>query len=303
MDAKTLLLAALVVVAIAFFVFWFFEVRKQGASGGVTTAGHLGIGFFTNFLDTLGISSFATTTTMYRFWRLVPDEHIPGTLNIGHAAPTFAQALIYITIVQVDIRTLIVLIVASVAGSWIGAAIVAQMPRRAIQRGMGVALLAAAGLMVMTALNLFPLGGEALGLSGARLTLAIGLNFVIGALMTIGIGAYAPIMIMVSLMGMNPTAAFPIMLGSCAFLMPVASARFVRERGFDLRASLGLLLGGIPAVLIAALIVKSLDLTIVRWLVLAVVLYTAIGLIRAARREDAAAPAPAPSRAAGAVTP
>jgi uncharacterized membrane protein YfcA len=282
MDAKTLLLAALVIVAVAYIIFWIVQARRQRRSEAVTTPGHVGIGFVTNFLDTLGIGSFATTTTMYRMWRLVPDENIPGTLNVGHAAPTFAQALIYITIVQVDIRTLIVLIIAAVAGSWIGAAIVAQLPRRAIQRGMGFALLAAAVLMVMTALNLFPLGGQALGLTGPRLTLAIGLNFLIGALMTIGIGAYAPIMIMVSLIGMNPTAAFPIMMGSCAFLMPVASAQFIRKRKYDLRAAVGLAIGGVPGVLIAAYIVRSLPLGAVRWLVVVVVVYAAVSLLRAA---------------------
>ena len=287
MDPKALLLAALLVVAAAYLAYWAAAIRRQGA-GGLTTPGHVGIGFVTNFLDTLGIGSFATTTTMYRLWKLVADEKIPGTLNVGHAVPTFAQALIYITIVQVEIRTLILLIIAAVAGSWIGAAIVASLPRRAIQRGMGFALLAAAVLMAMTALNLFPIGGEALGLEGPRLVLAIGVNFVLGALMTIGIGAYAPIMIMISLLGMNPTAAFPIMMGSCAFLMPTASVEFIRRRRYDVRAAVGLAIGGVPGVLIAAYIVRSLPLAYVRWLVVIVVVYAAFSLLRA----SAAAPEP-----------
>jgi uncharacterized membrane protein YfcA len=114
------------------------------------------------------------------------------------------------------------------------------------------------------------------------LTLAIGLNFLIGALMTIGIGAYAPIMIMISLMGMNPTAAFPIMMGSCAFLMPVASTQFIRKQKYDLRAAAGLAVGGVPGVIIAAYIVRSLPLQMVRWLVVVVVVYAAVSLLRAA---------------------
>ena len=86
-------------------------------------------------------------------------------------------------------------------------------------------------------------------------------------------------------LGMNQTTAYPIMMGSCAFLMPVASARFIRRGAFDPRAVMGLLIGGIPAVLIAAFIVKSLPLTAVRWLVIVVVLYTAATLLRAAMRE------------------
>jgi uncharacterized membrane protein YfcA len=168
---------------------------------------------------------------------------------------------------------------------------------------MGVALLIFAGFLIMTLASRNPTGGTLLELTGTKLIIGFAGNLALGALMTLGIGLYAPCMIMIYMLGMNPTAAFPIMMGSCAFLMPVASARFVRERGFDLRASLGLLVGGVPAVLIAAFIVKQLDLTIIRWLVLVVVLYTAIGLIRAARREAAEALTPAPSPAPGAAMP
>ncbi len=111
--------------------------------------------------------------------------------------------------------------------------------------------------------------------------------------MTLGIGLYAPCMILVSLLGMNPTTAFPIMMGSCAFLMPVASVRFIRSGSFSPGACLGLLIGGVPAVLIAALIVKRLPIGAVRWLVVVVVLYTATALLRAARRESLSATGPA----------
>jgi len=269
MDPKTVLLAALLALTAVFVAVW------SRASWW-----HIAIGAITNFFDTLGIGSFATTTSLYRLWKLVEDQHIPGTLNIGHFLPTVVQALVYITIVEVQFQTLILLIASAVAGSWIGAAIVAGMPRAAIQRGMGVALLVAAVLMVMTALNRFPGGGDALFLTGTKLVVALVINFALGALMTLGIGAYAPIMIMVSLLGMNPTAAFPIMMGSCAFLMPTAGFQFIRKNKYDVRAAIGLAIGGIPAVLLAALIVRSLPLTWVRWLVVVVVVYAAISLLR-----------------------
>jgi len=273
MEPKTVLLATLGVVTAVFVALWSRASWR-----------HLTIGLLTNFFDTLGIGSFATTTTMFRLWKLVADEKIPGTLNVGHALPTVAQALIYITIVEVDVRTLILLILSAVGGSWIGAAIVAGLPRSAIQRGMGVALMVAAVLMVMTALDRFPGGGQALALTGGKLIAACGINFALGALMTLGIGAYAPCMIMVSLLGMNPTAAFPIMMGSCAFLMPIAGYQFIRKEKYDVRAAVGLAIGGIPGVLVAALIVRSLPLYWVRWLVVVVVLYAAISLLRSSRQ-------------------
>ena len=286
-DPKLLLLAVLLAITAAFVLFWFAQERARTHRARLLDGWHLFVGLVTDFLDTLGIGSFAVTTTIYRLWRMVPDQHIPGTLNVGHALPTVAQALLFITAVAVGFETLILLILSAVGGSWIGASIVAALPKRSIQRGMGIALVLAAVLMVLTALNRMPGGGEALALTGTKLVVACAITFVLGALMTLGIGAYAPIMIMVSLLGMNPTAAFPIMMGACAFLMPTASAQFIRKQKYDLRAALGLTIGGVPGVLIAFYIVKSLPLAAVRWLVVVVVAYTAVMLLRAAAIEPA----------------
>jgi uncharacterized membrane protein YfcA len=255
------------------------------SEGGFPTAMQIAIGAVTNFFDTLGIGSFATTTAAFRFLKMVPDRVIPGTLNVGHTLPTVAQALIFTSVIPVDVLTLFSMIAAAVAGAWFGAGIVARWPKRKVQIGMGAALLAAAAFMLMRQLGLFPAGSEAIGVSGARLALAIAGNLFLGALMTLGIGLYAPCMILVSLLGMNEKTAFPIMMGSCAFLMPVASLRFIRERAYSLRAALGLALGGIPGVLLAAYIVKELPLYWVRWLVIVVVVYTAATLLHSASTE------------------
>lgn len=278
------MLAALVIVALFYVAIWAREIRRRS---GVRwpSAVELGIGFITDFFDTLGIGSFAVTTSFFKFLKLVPDEQIPGTLNIGHALPTVAEALIYTTVIGVDPVTMILMIVASVLGGWLGAGMVARWPRRLVQIGMGGALAAAAVLFIMTNLKLIPGGGDALGLSGTLLAIAVFANFCLGALMTIGIGLYAPCLILVSLLGMNPRAAFPIMMGSCAFLMPVASIRFIRFDAYSLKAALGLTLGGIPGVLIAAFIVKSLPLNAVRWLVVVVVVYAAVSMLRSAYAE------------------
>jgi uncharacterized membrane protein YfcA len=309
-SVKTMLLAALAATAVAYAAVLLAAIRRArrapGANDGPTavTVPGAATGFVANFFDTLGVGSFATTTTIFRHWRLVRDEWIPGTLNAGHTVPTIAQALIYTQIVPVGSRTLIAMIGAAITGAWLGAGLVSRLPRRAIQLGMGIALLAAAALMLGAQFQLLPAGGEALELTGGRLALAVGGNFALGALMTLGIGLYAPCMILVSLLGMNPTAAFPIMMGSCAFLMPVASARFIQARSYHPGMALSMLLGGIPAVLVAAFIVRSLPLTAVRYLVVIVVVYTAVNLVRAAIRERGAPePAPVATREPGTVVP
>jgi uncharacterized membrane protein YfcA len=283
------LFVALGLVATAFIAVWGWALWQQG-EWRWPSGFHLLVGFVTDFLDTLGIGSFATTTTLYRLKRAVSDEKIPGTLNVGHCIPTLAQAFIYTTVIEVDPRTLVTLIAAAVLGGWLGAGVVTRLSRRGVQAGMGLALLVAAGLILAQLSDRMPGGGTAIELDGVRYRMALVGNFLFGALMTIGIGAYAPIMIMVSLLGMNPKAAFPIMMGSCAFLMPVCGYRFIRRGAYDARAALGLTLAGVPGVLIAAYWVKELDETRVRWLVLAVVVYTAVNLLAAAARgsKDAA---------------
>jgi len=290
LTIKSWLFIALGGFAAFYLITWLSAIRRK--SGGEPAAPgpiHAGIGFVTNFFDTLGIGSFATTTSFFRLWKLVKDEVIPGTLNVGHTLPTITQAFIYIAVVEVDMLTLILLIAASVLGTWLGAGVVAGWSRRNVQIGMGAALLVAATLMLMSQLGIAAAGGVDLGLSGTRLALGIAGNFMLGALMSLGIGLYGPCLILISLLGMNPTTAFPIMMGSCAFLMPVGSARFIQKKSYDLRAAIGLAIGGIPAVLIAAFIVKSLPLSYVRWLVVVVVVYTAVSMLRSAMMERQAA--------------
>ena len=303
MDAKTLLLAGLIIIAVGFLTFWYTTVTRRRAQLGAAapdvtpTALATGIGFVANFFDTLGIGSYATSTSMLRLWKVIPDEKIPGTLNVGYVLPTVVQALIYITIVEVEFATLSIIILGAVIGAWLGAGVVAGLPRRGVQIGMGTALFGAAALMLASLLGIGPPPGVALGLAGAKLGLAFGISMVLGALMMLGIGYYAPCLIMISLLGMNPTAAYPIMMGACAFLMPAGSAQFVRKEKYDLRTAIGFTLGGPGAVLIAAFIVKSLPLDTVRWLVVAVVLYTATGMLRTAFAERASVAKPGMAQA------
>jgi len=281
---KTALFAAMAVVSLSFVAIW---VAAIAGAAWKHRPGwlELGVGFVTNVFDTLGIGSFATTSAFFKIWSMVPDEEIPGTLVVGHTPPSLLQAFIFIAVVQVDFATLVLMIASSAAGAWLGAGVVSRLPRRKIRIGMGSALLAAAVVMTLTQLRWIPGGGEGMGLSGPPLALAVAGNMVFGALMTLGIGLYAPCMILVSLLGMNPRAAYPIMMGSCAVLMSVGSVPFIRAGRYRLRAALGLTAGGIPGVLLAAFVVKSLPLDTVRWLIVTVVIYTAAMMLRSAMAE------------------
>jgi uncharacterized membrane protein YfcA len=279
------LVVALALVSIWYVLQWFLLERAKGAPVNRTPrALDVVIGFVTDFFDTLGIGSFAPTTALFKLWRRMPDEQIPGTLNTGHALPTLAEGLIFVAAVTVDLTTLVSMIAAAIAGAWVGAGTVSRLRRRTIQGAMGSALLIASLLFVATNLQLMPGGGHAIGLTGGRLAVAVAVNFVLGGLMTLGVGLYAPCLILVSLLGMNPLAAFPIMMASSAFVMPIGGVRFIRSERYSARAALGLAIGGVPGVIIAAYVVKSLSIVWLRWLVVIVVLYAAVLMLSSAWR-------------------
>jgi uncharacterized membrane protein YfcA len=287
---KITLLSTLALVALAYIGRWWWLERPRTANvarARVPRPADLAVGFVTDFFDTLGIGCFAPTTAYFKLRGRMPDDEIPGTLNTGQALPAMLEALIFIAVVSVDLTTLVSMILAAVLGAWLGVGLVSRLSRRAIQLGMGGALLCAALLFLASNLNWGPGGGDALGLHGSTLVFAIVTNFLLGGLMMLGIGLYAPCLILLTLLGMSPLAAFPIMMGSCALLMPVGGARFVKSGRYNFSAALGLTLGGIPGVLVAAYIVKSLPLVWLRWLVLFVVLYAALQMLKSAREGSA----------------
>src|SRR5262249_55941153 len=275
---------ALVAGGALFLIRWVIEARRisseRGGAAPSPTALDLVIGLVTNFFDTLGIGSFATTTAAFRLFHLVPDELIPGTMIVGDTLSVLTQAVLFISVVEVDPLQLTALIVVCVAGGWIGTGIVTRLSRRAIQLGLGSALIVAAPFMALGILGWIPAGGTGRALTPPGFVLALAINFLLGALLPLGIGNYAPSLVMFSLLGMDPRAAFPIMMGSGAFVATLAGVRFLSARRFHQQTALALTLGGLPGVMAAVWIVKSLSLEGLRVLVLAVVLYAAITLLR-----------------------
>ena len=280
---KLILFAALGLVNVAFVLAWIRAARRNPARESVTPIDIL-IGFVTDFFDTLGIGSFAPTTAIFKLRGKPADELIPGTLNIGHNAAAVLDTIIFVTIVAVDPLLLVLMVGSAAIGAWFGAGVATRLPRRAIQLFMGIALLIAATIFALSNLGALPVGGTAMALEGWRLYFAVGANFVFGALMSVGIGLYAPCMIMLALLGLNPLAAFPIMMGACGLVQPVAGLRFLETGRFAWGPATGLILGGVLGVLVAAFIVKQLPVTALRWLVIVVVAYASIMMLRSARQ-------------------
>lgn len=243
------------------------------------------IGFVVNFFDVLGIGAFAPQTALLRFTRQTDDKLIPGTMNVANTLPVLLQALIFINIIEVDPLTLILMLVSAATGAVMGAGVVSRLSERKIRLTMGIALVVTAVFMLARIMDWIQGDGVAIGLTGYKLAIGIVVNFFLGAIMTAGVGLYAPCMALVFALGMSPKVAFPIMMGSCAFLMPPASIRFIKTGAYNRKAAVAMAIPGVVAVLIAAFVVKSLPLDTLRWIVLAVILYTASTMLIAGLKE------------------
>ncbi|MDR1774380.1 MAG: sulfite exporter TauE/SafE family protein [Clostridioides sp.] len=247
------------------------------------------IGYITDLCDTLGIGSFAITIALFKFLKMdVPDKKIPGTLNVAHSIPTITEALVFTAVVAVDPLTLILMIGAAVVGSYVGASIVAKMNDRILKIILAIALLVAAFVMTLSHpyVNLMPVGGDSIGLEGTKLVIGVVGNFILGALMTAGIGLYGPCMAMVYMLGMSPAAAFPIMMGSCALLMPTSSIKFVKEDDYAREVSIPITIFGVLGVISAVTIFKNLPMDILKILVILVIIYTAINMLMSVRKKE-----------------
>lgn len=284
----TIILGILTVMCCYFTVVLFRKIGWHFAGWSTELLG-FSIGFLADFCDTLGIGSFMVTTASFKATKYLKDErHLPGTLLMMHALPTLVEAAFFITVVQVESLTLITLVVAAVIGSLLGSRLTVKLDKQKIQRIAAFAMLLTSLLMAAKKLGWIDLLGAsntAMGLHGWALLIGITGNFILGVLMAAGIGLYAPCMVMVYLLGLNPLAAFPIMMVSCAALMPTSSLTFIRKGLFQKTGMWSMIIGGIVGVLVAAIFVRSLSLDALTWLIVVIGLGTAWTLYKSATKK------------------
>lgn len=278
------LLRGILVSLMGIYSYVFFKDYKQVKEAGEldnTSVVKVGIlGWVANFFDTLGIGSFAIIVAGNKFFKLgIKDKELPGFLNVGCCLPVMCEAFIFTTVIKVDPLTLFSMLIGAAVGAYIGAGVISKMNESKIQLIMGTALIVTAVLMFCSKIGLMPGGGDAIGLTGIKLVIGVIGNSILGALMTVGVGLFAPCMALTYFLGLSPEVTFPIMMGSCAMLQPIASVKFIKENAYPRKATLALGLCGIVGVLIAAYIVKTLSIETLKWLIMGVLVYTGSSMI------------------------
>lgn len=292
MSIATILLLILWVYTVIFLVILIKDIiAHKGeikSEKGTTVVANSVVSLIANFFDTLGIGSFAIATSAWKFTKSISDDLIPGTLNVVFAVPVVTEATIFIKRIDMDPLTLVLMIVSSAFGAMIGAKIMSKLDIMKIRLVLGIALIIVAiiTLCKINAIGPFGIIGSARGLTGGMLIVGVVVNFFLGALMTAGIGLYAPCMALVLLLGMSADIAFPVMMGSCAYLMPSAGITFVKEGKYDRASAIPMLILGVIGVLIAGFIVTSLPLTLLTYLVCIVMVICALMFFHDARKQS-----------------
>ncbi|TYC49691.1 sulfite exporter TauE/SafE family protein [Weissella muntiaci] len=279
----------LVIAIISMAALYFHELRKAKVNATNRFVPGFLIGLVTDFGDTLGIGSFATTTALFKVTHFLDDDRkLPGTMNAAHAIPVFVEALLFLTAVKIELTTLIPMTLAAMTGAALGTRITANWPVRKMQRWLAIALaLAAVFMLIKLVTN--PGQGESLavhGLHGWWLLLGIFVNFGLGILMTIGLGNYTPELIFFSLMGVNPLVAFPVMMMDAAMIMMTSAVNFVRTGRVEWRGLPAMIIGGTVGVIIAAKLVTFVNMTILSYFIVGIALLTAYNLFRDSRKEE-----------------
>ena len=289
MSAATILLIIMWLFAAVFFVVLVKDVMAHKDELDKSKMGYNSlISAIAKFFDTLGIGSYAIATSAWKFNKSISDDLIPGTLNVAFGIPICVEATITMTRIDVDPLTLVLMIASAIVGSIIGAKIISKMDIMKIRVVMGVALLIVAAITLCKINGVGPFGliGTARGLTGALLVIGVIANFILGVLMTAGIGLYAPCMALVLLLGMSADVAFPIMMGSCAFLCPACGITFIKEGKYQRAMTIPMIITGSIGVLIAGFIVTSLPLTLLTYLVCVVMVICALLFFHDARKQS-----------------
>ena len=288
-DRAVLLIALLIPLglAIGYFALALWKAASEKKASPSREA--LGLGAVVNFFDTLGIGSMAPTMAWFKFRNMVADRLIPSTMLVGLTPPTITQGIIFLILlgVMVDPVLLTGCIIALLAGGIVGAPLAKGAHVRLVQLIVAVALLVAGAFYAVNNLHLMPPGGTASGLPFSLTLFAIAANFAFGVLLNFGVGNYAPSLLMFSMMGMDPRLCFPIMAAGAGLAAAAAGIRHINYGEINLKVVTGMAIGGIPAVFVAAFIVKTMPMEVLRWLVMMIVVYAAVMMLRSALTKGA----------------
>lgn len=291
---KALILGGILLLDLYFLFHLLRDVRAHRSETAAEPGHPLALAVYTFFLffcSTFGIPDFPISSTVYPRLKWLPDRKLPGTLVCESVIPCAFMALGYLTFTSLDIWTLSLPIIAQLAGSWIGPKISMRLPERKIKACIAVGLLLAGIMLLLSKLSLIPAAGQLNSFTGWRLVLCVLLSFACGILNNIGVGSFSVMLALLYVLGLSSISAYPIMMGAAALATPVGGAQFVRGGSYGRRIVLFSTVFGSIGACFAIFVVRNMDLSILQWIIMVILFYSAFstgkGVLDARRAEHA----------------
>jgi uncharacterized membrane protein YfcA len=242
------------------------------------------VSFLLNFLSGFGVSDYVICTALYHKTGWAEPRKLPGTLNTQSTLPVLVFALAYLSSVQVDIRTLLPLLAADMLGAFLSPRLTMSLPVRRIRQILACGLLFAGCAILANKLELVAVGGQATSLQGFKLAAGVICYFIIGALKAMGVASYPLAMTATFFLGLHPLVSYPLMMGGGALAAPLILIRYVKLDGYMRKLTLLGATVGVAGGAIAVFTVKTLDISLLQWLVVGVVFYAATDILLTLRR-------------------
>ena len=241
------------------------------------------VALIANFLDVEGIGTHAVNAVAFKLGKSVEDGNIPGTMNVGAAVPCCLAAFLFFPMYNAQPLTLVLLIAAAVAGAFLLAGIIGKLNMLGIRLLMGVGLIIMSVFMLIRAFKLgnVDFEGTAIELTGVKLVIGILCSFIFGGLMNIGVGYYAPMLAICSMLGLDVTSSMAIVFGACSMLMAFGNGpQLIKTGKVDIVASACQIVFGSIGVALAYFLVKGLPMNIVTIVVALAVVVTGILFVK-----------------------
>ncbi len=235
--------------------------------------------------DTLGVGSFAVNIALSKYFKTFKDDELPALCNGAQVIPGTLESIFFIQIIQVDLTTLITLVLGTCIGGILGGNIITRLSEQKIRLAMIIAFSGIIALLCLKQLGLMPEDGHLIALDSWKLVLGFFAMIVCGSLTSVGIGLFAMVQGVLFLMGVSPAVAFPIMTTAGAMQQPLTTLVFLKHGKIPLKKTLLLSACGCIGVLISLPIVSHLSINWLHSLLLLIMLYNVITISLTYRRK------------------
>lgn len=232
------------------------------------------------FFASMGISDFAMDTLFFKKCRLVDDKRLPGTLVCASTLPLGAASAAYILTVEVDFWLVVMGMVMQSVGAWLGVGLVSRLDGRKVKTCVAWAMLISSVFLLLRLVGVGGNGGNLTTLPLPRLLVFGVAAFFLGMGSMMAMGAKAPAMSVLLLLGLSPACVLPVIMSSCTASGISGGIRYIRQGLYQRKVVLLYATFGFLGVGAGFLFVMNLPQAVLQIVMMGIMIYTGISMLR-----------------------